>query len=209
MANYLDGMAGGKHNSDNAIAEFSTKKKSTSKRTLIIHNADKSTDFLKPIYKGMHNKTVVTGNVTTEQLTELIKTHDRIFMMGHGWTTGLFNINNIGNDELTIAKHNVELLREKECVFIWCKAHVFVSRHSLKGFNTDMFVSEVGEAHWFRMFPTQEQVDESNDTFVAIFRKFRTKDGITMHRRTKHQYGKLAQTNIIAEYNNKRLYYNK
>lgn len=179
------------------------------KKTLIIHNADKSTDFLKPIYKGMHNKTVVTNNVTTEELRELIKSHDRIFMLGHGWTVGLFNISGVGNGGLTISGNNVELLRDKECVFIWCKAHVFVEQFKLKGFNTDMFVSEVGEAYYFGMNVSQATVDQSNDGFVDIFRKYRTKDARTMHRRTRLHYAKLAEKNKVAKFNYDRLYVNE
>ena len=180
----------------------------TLKKTLVLHNKDASTDFLKPIYKGMHNKTVVTENTTTEELRELIKSHDRIFMLGHGWTTGLWNIAGIGNGGLTINQNNVELIRDKECVFIWCRAHVFVEQHGLKGFNTDMFISEVGEANAFNIMATQDEVDESNNTFVNIFRKYRTKDARTMWRRTRLHYSKLAMVNEVAEFNYERLYVN-
>lgn len=178
------------------------------KRTLIIHNADVSTDFLIPIYKGMHHKTVLRGDTTTEELRELIKSHDRIMMLGHGWTSGLWNVNGIGYGGLTISRNNVHLLQEKECIFIWCRAHVFVEQYKLKGFNTDMFISEVGEASMFGITATQEQVDESNNGFVAIFRKYRTLDGNTMRRRTRLHYAKIAETNEVAQFNYERLYNN-
>jgi hypothetical protein len=178
------------------------------KKTLVIHNADKSTDFLIPIYKGMHNKTVLRGNVSNKELIELIKSHDRIMMMGHGWTSGLFNINGIGEHGLTINSQHVELLRKKECIFIWCKAHVFVEHFGLKGFNTDMFISEVGEARWFQLNPTQAEVDEANNTFVNIFKHYRTLDSETMLRRTKLHYGVVAKRNKVAQFNYDRLYNN-
>lgn len=178
------------------------------KKTLVIHGKDPSTDFLIPIYKTMHNKTVITENVSNEELIELIKSHDRIMMLGHGWTGGLFNISGIGGGAYTIDRRHVELLKTKECIFIWCKAHVFVEEHGLKGFHTDMFVSEVSEAHWFHMFPTQATVDESNHTFVDIFRRFRTMDAEAMLKRVKFHYRVVANRNEVAEYNYNRLYNN-
>lgn len=178
------------------------------KTTLIIHNADPSTDFLIPIYKTMQNKTVLRSNVPEHEMVELIKSHDRIMMMGHGWTSGLFNISGIGFGGLTISHRHIELLREKECIFIWCRAHVFVETYGLKGFNTDMFVSEVSEANWFNIFPTQKEVDESNNGFVNIFKYYRTLDAETMLRRVKKHYRVIANRNEVAEYNYNRLYNN-
>lgn len=179
------------------------------KKTLVIHNADKSTDFLKPIYKGMHNKTVVTKDITTEDLKALIRSHDRIIMLGHGWTVGLFNMHTVGNGGLSINHTHVDLLKDKECIFIWCKAHVFVEQHGLKGFNTDMFISEVSEASMFGIKATQKQVDKSNNGFVEIFRKYRTLDGATIQRRVKKHYIKIANNNKVAKFNYERLYYNE
>ena len=61
-------------------------------RTLVIHPKDKSTDFLKVIYANKPDWTVVTGNMTTEDVNDLITQHDHIIMMGHGTPQGLLSV---------------------------------------------------------------------------------------------------------------------
>lgn len=178
-------------------------------KTLVIHGKDASTDFLIPIYKGMHNKTVVTKNTSKADLLKLIESHDRIMMLGHGWTSGLFNISGIGEGGHSICAPDASHLIDKECIFIWCQANTFVTQYGLRGFNTGMFVSEVGEAAWYDMYPTQEEVDLSNNTFVQIFKKHRKEDFETMHKNVKAEYSVLAKTNIVADYNLRRIYNNK
>lgn len=59
------------------------------KKTLVIHPKDKSTDFLKPIYHGRNDVTVITGGCTKEDVARAIDAHDHIVMMGHGTPQGL------------------------------------------------------------------------------------------------------------------------
>jgi hypothetical protein len=59
---------------------------------LIIHPQDESTAFLKIIYATILNKTVITGGVTKSELRELIRNHDRIFMLGDGTPNGLLSV---------------------------------------------------------------------------------------------------------------------
>lgn len=60
-------------------------------KTLVIHPADRSTDFLCPIYEPVKNKTVITGGITKEHLRKYIRDHDRIQIMGHGETQTKIN----------------------------------------------------------------------------------------------------------------------
>jgi len=61
-------------------------------KNLIIHPSDPTTDFLKPIYSNINDAIIVNGGVSKDQLTQLIKEHDRIIMMGHGSPSGLFAV---------------------------------------------------------------------------------------------------------------------
>ena len=133
-------------------------------KTLVIHPDDRSTDFLKQIYAG-RDFTVVTAHKRDEdyskkQFIEQVKAHDRIIMMGHGYPGGLFHS--------YIDSTVVYLLREKECVCIWCNADQFVNRYGLKGFYTGMFISEVGEASWFHIKTDQATIDFSNELFTQL-----------------------------------------
>lgn len=179
------------------------------KKTLIIHPYDSSTTFLEKIYEGMKGVTLVRGNISKSHIIYLMKKHDRIIMMGHGWGSGLFNTQEAkfqSKRGLIINSEDAEILKEKECIFIWCHAHDYVKEHKLKGFNTGMFISEVSEANWFKISTSYAEVKESNDTFAMIFKKHRHKSPEELTKKIKRQYSKLAKTNRIAKYNLARMY---
>jgi hypothetical protein len=133
-------------------------------KTLVIHPEDESTDFLKQIYENQ-NFTVETRHkgqdYSIKEFIQQVKDHDRIIMLGHGYPGGLFYS--------YIDRDIVYLLREKECVCIWCNADQFVKKYKLTGFYTGMFISEVSEAKWFGIKTTQEKIDHSNNLFAQLF----------------------------------------
>ena len=178
-------------------------------KTLIIHPTDKSTTFLDIVYKNIEDKTVVTGGVTVAELNELIESHDRVMMMGHGCPTGLFSVGVFPDARgLIINEQTVPLLQKKDnSVFIWCNADKFVEYYDLKGFYSGMFISEVGEADYCKVYGTdQEIVDESNYGFVNIISKYINEDKNAIYDKVKQEYGLIAESNPVAYYNNNRLY---
>ena len=177
-------------------------------KTLIIHPSDRSTDFLAPIYSGIDNKTVLTSQVTEVELVEAIESHDQIMMMGHGSPSGLFNVAQIGSGGMTINGGHADLLRRKQCVFVWCNADKFVERHRLKGLYTGMFVSEVGESQFCGVPSGQETVDESNELFARVLgegllNKWPYEE---IYEYVDTKYGTLANINNVARYNLERWY---
>lgn len=129
---------------------------------------DRSTDFLKPIYQGTTG-TVVTRPLPSSLINDLIDEHDQVIMLGHGCPTGLFSL----QGGLIINKMNVEALREKtDSIFIWCHASTFMKENRLLGFATGMFVSEVGEAHIYRLDPDKEKIEESNRVFAELVSEY-------------------------------------
>ncbi len=60
-------------------------------KILIIHPDDPTTDFLSQIYAQFVDKTVVKGGITKSELRELIESHDRILLLGHGSPYGLLS----------------------------------------------------------------------------------------------------------------------
>ena len=140
------------------------------KKTLVIHPDDRSTDFLSSIYDGINNKSVYRGGLSKKEIIQKIKTHDRIIMMGHGSPWGLFNVGGWkckNGHIIDIDMVNV-LSKKKDVFYIWCNAHEFVDQHNLKGFYTGMFISEVSEASWFHIYVRQNVVDESNNRFSVL-----------------------------------------
>lgn len=185
-------------------------------RTLVIHPTDPSTNFLIPIYEGIpeKNKTVINTGIGINELVHLIDEHDRVMMLGHGWTMGLFNVSGFNTGGFVIDWKLADLLREKkENIYIWCRAHVFVEDFELYGFNTDMFISEVGESLLLERtggkIATQKQVDESNNGFVDIIKKYINEDVKTIYENTYKEYEVLAEKNPVAKYNHERLFLNE
>lgn len=134
-------------------------------KTLVIHPKDSSTDFLCDIYsdKGWD---VITSGLTKKLLKEQIKSHDRIIMLGHGTHDGLF-----GEGKFVIDSTYVYLLRDKDCVCIWCNADMFVEKYGLKGFYTGMIISEMEEAYMFGVNITQKELLESNNLFSKAIKE--------------------------------------
>ena len=165
-------------------------------KTLVIHPDDRSTDFLKQIYAGQ-DFTVINEhkeNLPKNKFIQEIKKHDRIIMMGHGFPGGLF----MSHIDSTL----VYLLKEKECVCIWCNADQFVNRYGLTGFYTGMFISEVSEARYFRIIAEQAEVDFSNELFTQL-----VTDNINnacIHSVLKENY--VGDSSVI-QFNNDRLYF--
>lgn len=165
-------------------------------KTLVIHPHDSTTDFLKQIYEG-RDFTVFTGHkedISQRAFHDLVKLYDRIIMMGHGYPGGLF-MSHINPDI-------VYLLREKECVCIWCNADQFVNKYGLKGFYTGMFISEVGEANWFKIQTDQDKVDYSNQLFTRLVTE--NIDNPAIHSVLKESY---IGDDPVIKFNNDRLYY--
>ena len=184
-------------------------------KTLVIHPDDRSTDFLKPIYEGIQDKTVVTGGrhgdknrMTKKEVNELIKTHDRVIMLGHGCPYGLFSVGMFESTYgLIIDNDTVVLLKEKkDNIYIWCNADMFVDKHELKGFYSGMFVSEVGESIHEGVPSTQKVVNESNDGFSKILGSYVNEPTDIVYRNVTLVYELLGETNKVAKFNSERLY---
>lgn len=134
-------------------------------KTLVIHPSDNSTDFLKDIYKDF-GYTLINTNISKSKMCKIIKDHDRIIMMGHGSEDGL-----IGFGRFIINSNHVYLLREKDCVYIWCNADKFVEKYKLKSqLFTGMIISEDIEANLFCINSTMDFMNESNYMFAIAIR---------------------------------------
>ena len=171
-------------------------------KTLVIHPYDPSTDFLAEIYKGK-DWTVMTGPFHKATVARMIKTHDRVIMLGHGTPNGL-----IGNGGFVIDYKTAALLRnKKECVFIWCHADDYVKLHELSGFFTGMIISEMSEAQSNRVKCIAADVVESNALFAAA-----VAEGIDLPQQELLNTVKTlywSNTNPVIQYNAERVFAGK
>lgn len=165
-------------------------------KTLIIHPKDATTDFLCEIYKGK-DWAIVNTNKSKKFLKEQIKTNDRIVMLGHGTEKGL-----LGFGKFVIDSTWVYLLRDKNCVCIWCNADKFVNKYGLKGFYTGMIVSEYEEAIMCCVDTNSQCISESNTGFALAIKN--SIDDENMLEKAKMLY---KGNSSIVEFNRNNLYY--
>jgi hypothetical protein len=180
--------------------------------TLVIHPKDRSTDFLAPIYQNIENKTVVTGGIKRSKVRELIQSHDRVIMLGHGAPSGLFAVGQFEEALMVIDYSMVDLLKQKtDNIYIWCNADRFVEQYGLKGIYSGMFISEVSEGEYClaKTYP-QALVDVSNDTFATVLGEALEMENSTgsIFENMMIEYSDLITDNEVANYNFKRLYIN-
>ncbi len=179
-------------------------------KTLVIHPDDRSTDFLKPIYIGIKNKTVLLKNVSRDKLLSAVRSHDTIIMLGHGSPNGLFNVSGIGKGVMVVGESLVEELRGKQLIAIWCNSDKFIERHSLSALYSGMFISEVNEARYCGVQSDQAMVNESNNTFAVLLGNMLTNTSMNLektHGMVLESYEELGKVNAVAKYNSDRFYY--
>ena len=173
-------------------------------KTLVLHPADKSTDFLKAIYKDL-DYTIVNVRPSTSSLKKLIKEHDRLIVLGHGTEDGMCDFNGI---RITpwIDSSLVYLLRDKlNSVYIWCNADIFVKKYNLHGFYTGMIISELDEAYMYSIVPKGDDILESNILFAETVAKHLNVDTHIMSENVKAEYD--SDSNMIIDFNKYNIYH--
>jgi hypothetical protein len=178
-------------------------------KNLIIHPDDRTTDFLKPIYDTLPNTTIITGGITKSRVEYEIIRHERIIMLGHGTQYGLISMGKFKKTgQYIINSTTTHLLKNKECIFIWCNADIFVKTYNLKGIYSGMFISEMIEADSYGFNTKQSIIDKSNNSFAKILgEQILINNNIEIIFNNANQcYKELAQVNEIANFNQNRFY---
>jgi len=181
---------------------------SNNMKTLVIHPEDPTTDFLSLIYADLQDKTVVTGGITKSKLRVLIEIHDRIIMLGHGFQYGLINSGQFQGAGLFIVDDSMAtVLRKKSFgIYIWCHADQFVRTHGLSGICTGMFISQPDESILYGYEDIDTGlIEQSNERFASIMSKWISEPLNLLYASLLFEYGLLARTNPIAEFNLERL----
>lgn len=177
-------------------------------KNLVIHPADRTTEFLTSIYANLNNKTVVNGGISKSELHGLIESHDRVIMLGHGAPYGLMNPKQFPDSGFFIVDETmVSRLQEKSSnIYVWCHADQFLAHNGLSGLCSGMFISEPGEADFYRFGKIDSRlIDQSNEKFTSILSKYINKPLDILYQSLLHDYEKVARNNPFARFNLKRL----
>ena len=140
---------------------------------------DDSISFLNKLTESL-SKTVATGHMCNRLLSHskinrAIKDCDEIWMLGHGGPDGLYSKPKFGVlvdfDRYLISSRNVQFMRDKACVGIWCHANKFAEKYKLSGLFSGMILSEQVECgHYLGYTPSKETIDACNNYFVKSLR---------------------------------------
>jgi len=177
-------------------------------KNLVIHPKDASTEFLKPIYTLLKDKTVVTEGIRKAELRVLIELHDRVFMLGHGHKDGLLNPGQFPSAGLFIIDDSMAPILKKKSsgIFVWCHADQFVRAHGLSGICSGMFISQPDEGTLFGFENIDNDlIDQSNNGFASIMAQWINEPLNLLYDRLLLEYSKLARINPIAKFNLERL----
>lgn len=109
---------------------------------LIVHiKSTKDTEDFSCIYENIKGKILINpSRLNLEK--ELEKEKDCIVFIGHGTEYGLLDSD---LEHYLLDGYNVNLLKNKIIIGVWCYAGNFAGRHDLKGFFTSNFISNMEE----------------------------------------------------------------
>lgn len=174
-------------------------------KILIIHPQDITTDFLCEVYKDLDCTVIRSKSIGSGALRRAIKEHDRIICLGHGDPQGLLR-DYIFQISYLITSKYVQLLRQKECVCIWCYADVFVKKYNIKGFCSGMIISEPQEALECNVPFNIGDVEKSNKKFAFALKKVVSLP-ISNMKEIFHQH--YVPDSSIEYFNNENIFYEK
>lgn len=130
---------------------------------LVIHIDNMfDTTPLSKVYQGIDCKILYNPTSRNEAIDALKEENEMVVFLGHGTPEGLIPPN---WRSYIFDRSMASLLLGKTCVGIWCDACDFAEKYSLKGFFTDMFISNQNEANMFGF-------DASNADVLAQVRLF-------------------------------------
>lgn len=123
--------------------------------TLVIHRTDPTTTMLRQIYEGKGWDVLNDDYIDTEELHQLLQSHDRLVLLGHGTSYGLMG-GNIGPQE-------APYLKDKKLFVIWCNADAYFKSHNIgQGcFITGNMPSDSGEAAAVGCHVSRDYMDEN------------------------------------------------
>ena len=184
---------------------------------IIIHPNDNSTRFLKRLYSGYGEQTLLTEENNNKAIKEALMNENdsRILMMlGHGCPQGLFaprkdkNYQN-GIDQfgrLIINASHVQMLRKKLCIGIWCYAVDFARKYNLHGLFSGMIISELEEAQDCGMYEfTKEEMQMYSQDFAEALYDCINKYPLNEVPQAMENY--ISNPNRLEQFNYSNLYY--
>jgi hypothetical protein len=176
-------------------------------KTLVVHPDDRSTDFLKAIYAGIPNCTVMTSG-TIWEVDLAIQAADQVILLGHGTKRGLLALDKFKGGMYCIDHQSAPLLHGKKVIGIWCYCSDYMKEHGIENcFATNMFISEVLEANYCGLpGHSKEQIDLQCKYFCDLVGAVIDRPVKKIYDFVSEEFAEAALGCKIADYNCKGLY---
>lgn len=134
----------------------------------VIVNVKEDTNNFGYLFNGIKDCNVLI-NPSKGRVRKLLKeSQNDLVLYGHGWDSGLFNTD--WNGEL-VGANEVDMLRKRNVVGLWCYAGNFADKYKLHGFFTSMFISNIDEANQLLVPSTPEIILEESIKFNKLVNK--------------------------------------
>lgn len=176
---------------------------------IVIHPNDISTEFLRALYKGREDVTLVTEEYDYFEVFDILdeaKKDEIIMMLGHGnWDGLLAPTESMQMGYEIIAEDHVEILREHTCIGIWCYANLFAKKHNLKGLFSGMVVSEPSEAERENVLVMPKDLTMENELYAQRLRT--AIDHFPLEQVPSVMQKQITPQNACQEYNYNSLHY--
>ena len=130
------------------------------------------TSLLNAMYEGLEN-TKVLYNPNREEVMAVLRANpnETLMCIGHGLSSGLYDKSWTG---YVIDGPMAPLLQSREVIGIWCYAAEFARKYGLRGYFTNMFISNPMECICLGFDHTEEEIDYQNVKFSGEIRKLIT-----------------------------------
>lgn len=130
-------------------------------------NSLPDTQWYTLLTQGIEANVLVNPN--RRQIEELLSgSNNDLILFGHGTELGLLNQDLNG---YCVGPSELQWLRTRRVIGLWCYAGNFADRYDLHGFFTSMFISNDREATQHGFTATQEAIDEQNIIFAQAINR--------------------------------------
>ena len=137
---------------------------------IFANNHDIDCETLPKIWEGQPNVNLIEidkRSIDWEDKVDkaIASEDDTLIFAGHGTWNGLL-FPDIEKGIYILHENNVNLIKAKNVICIWCYASSFCEEHHLKAFATSMFISNVGEAYDNCIYGyTDDDITKNNKIF--------------------------------------------
>jgi hypothetical protein len=176
-------------------------------KTLVVHPADPTTNFLKAIYAGIPNCTVMTSG-TIWEVDLAIQAADQVILLGHGTKHGLLSVGQFKGGMYCIDHQSAPLLHGKKVIGIWCYCSDYMKEHGIDNcMASGMFISEVAEATYCGLpGQSKKDIDLQCKYFCDLVAAGINLPTPQLYNFINEEFGEAALGCPVARYNHERLH---